>query len=151
MSDLLELYLLAKATGNTDAIAQNTALASMPEYVKEAHFIARHLFDEKVNAPRPEWTSGYGAGIKLAWIAAIVVLFIYSVAAGAEWAFVLAILTVFGGAAFAWAAVSAKENEFKQRAAAEAHDQAWEIVNSKLAKEDAVRNAMFDAAVSRRA
>jgi hypothetical protein len=148
MSDLLELYLLAKTAGNTDAIAQNTALASMPEYVKEHNFIAQHLFQEKVSA-QPEMTSGYGAKTKLAWIAAIVGLSIYSVGSGEAGPFVMAILTIFAGAALAWLDISTKDNERKQRAAAEAHDEAWEIVNSKLAKEDIVREAMFNAAVNR--
>jgi hypothetical protein len=53
MWTLLELALIADVASSASATAQNTALASAPEYVKEAHFIAQSLYREKINAPRP--------------------------------------------------------------------------------------------------
>jgi hypothetical protein len=148
MSDLLELYLLAKTAGNTDAIAQNTALASAPEYVKDAAFIAQGLFSQKMSQPRP--TRGYFRGLNAVRLGAgviIVGLLALGLPDGAGGPIVLAIFWGLIWAVMELANIFARDSEYRQQVKNEALQEAWAIVTEKLAKEEAVRNAMFDAAV----
>jgi hypothetical protein len=151
MWTLLELALIADVASSASATAQNTALASAPEYVKEAHFLAQSLYHQKINEPRPMEEGANGANtnaVKFAAVVFILVLFALGAVGAIETAtaVIFDVMTMVCWVLSLWANTTSTNSEFEEKAKREALQEAWDIVSEKLAKEDAIRNAMYSAA-----
>jgi hypothetical protein len=127
--EFFEILFLSRTASNAAAIAQNTALASMPEYVKEASFIAQGLYQQlRRDSAAIRFLRDLG-------------MFITSIVIFAVWGIIPLVIALFlwlvvGSIGKAWA---------QQQAMAEA----WAVGREKQMKEAAIREVMYDAAVSR--
>jgi hypothetical protein len=137
--DLIDTYLLARTVGNTNAIAQNTAMAAQPEYVKEAHFLAQQIYQHKLTQPRKSYAS-----IHIVTVIVILGLIGYGITTNPI-ANLIAMVIFFFWILITLAAGSTKRADLK----AEAGQEAWALVQEKLNKEAAIRETMFLAAQQR--
>jgi hypothetical protein len=132
MGNLLEILLLGMISGNTSATAQ---AAAMPEYVKEANYLALSFYKEirnKSKAARFYLNTGMTLingflivthdGFRDSWYPVVALLLVWAI-----------IAKFFQNSA--WSKASAK---------------AWRIIQDRRSKEDLIRETMFAASVNRR-
>lgn len=126
MINLIEILLLGSISGNTGKTAQ---AASMPEFAKEAHYYAQTFYREirrKSRPPRFAFNMGMTFMSFIMW--------------GQQFYGTVFLM------ALAWILIS---GFFKSHAWNRACDKGWAIINTRRAKEELIREAMFAAANKR--
>jgi hypothetical protein len=131
MFPILQLLLLGGVAHNTAVTAAN---AAMPEYVKEANYLAQGFFQQlrrKYRFPRFVWNVGmiFTSGI----------LFVGCLN-GENLGFILAAQLI------GWYVIN---SYMSASAMNKALERAWSIINEKQNREEMIQNAMYSAAVNR--